>query len=245
MTDERELLREFRADAPPLDAEARQRVYMRATGSRGRIAAWKEHRGAEMSLRNSSLWLTGAVACAALCAAFAALVLTGVFGGGKGPHRTALGPSPLTNQPTQFGAGPGASVFISPNRSEDGTLTSLDVTVNPDFADAGVEIEVLHSTGGAKETVYKTQIVAGTIPSCGSGPTGQIGPTGAYGPTGCHATGASTWSGTLVPTDWSGGCQAGTYWISAVAVPAGTSLSEATSENSERFGSQGFTCSPN
>ena len=68
--------------------------------------------------------------------------------------------------------------------------------------------------------VYTKRVTTGdnasSCPSGQSGPTGATGPTGASGPSGrwaCFSTG-STWTGTLVPSDWNGGCQSsGEYWI--------------------------------
>jgi hypothetical protein len=33
----------------------------------------------------------------------------------------------------------------------------------------------------------------------------------------------STWSGTLTPSDWHGGCQDALYWVESTVFPAGSS----------------------
>ncbi len=46
----------------------------------------------------------------------------------------------------------------------------------------------------------------------------------------------STWSGVLSPSDWSGGCQSGTYTVDVIAVAPGTSLSQVVSETPVQLG---------
>ena len=108
------------------------------------------------------------------------------------------------------------------NRSSDGTLSSVDVVLRLYSAPGPVELRLVHSTPSGDVVVYSTY-VSTTPPTlgCASGPTGQSGPTGADGPTGasgravCYGMQRSGWSGTLVPSDWTGGCQSsGVYWVS-------------------------------
>jgi len=106
---------------------------------------------------------------------------------------------------------------VTPNLNDGGTLASLSVTTNPKIADANTEVEVLlfdNTRTGANHVVFQEQV----------------------------QTTASSWSGTLYPDDWSGGCQSGRYAILVVSVAPGASLADATPENSEWDYSKGFNC---
>ncbi len=157
--------------------------------------------------------LGAALAGAAICATVGALAATGTFSGG---HKAAA------EDKTRVGGVMIPAilpVWVVVNRASDGTLSSVDVRVHSDTAHASIQLRVVHSdpTGG-DSVVYTRQISTGaSASSCPSGATGTTGPSGASGPTGsnCFNTGSS-WSGTLVPSDWNGGCQSsGDYWISA------------------------------
>jgi hypothetical protein len=140
------------------------------------------------------------VAVAAV-AGVGAAALAGAFTGGATP----------TSRTHPSGGGldaPYDALTVTPNRNDDGTLASISVTVKPDIANATSEIEVLHSDGsatGTTEVVFREQVSTTPLP----GPDGL-----------------STWSGTLYPSDWTGGCQSGTYGIRVVSVPPGTSLAD-------------------
>jgi hypothetical protein len=61
----------------------------------------------------------------------------------------------------------------------------------------------------------------------------------AQGPAGVVAL--STWSGTLVPNDWDGGCQNMLYTVSAEAVPSGSSFANPP-DGSLTVEARWFTC---
>jgi hypothetical protein len=106
---------------------------------------------------------------------------------------------------------------VTPDLSDDGTLASLSVTTKPTIADANTEVEVLlfdNTRTGTNHVVFEEQV----------------------------PTTASSWSGTLYPNDWSGGCQSGRYAVLVVSVAPGASLDDATPENSEWDYSKGFNC---
>ncbi len=167
--------------------------------------------------------LGAALAGVAVIATVGALAATGTFSGsrtgaagshhrhGPGPH---VGGVMIPYMPP---------LWITPNRASDGTLSSVDVRVHSFSANDSVELKVIHSTPGTGDSVvYTKQVSTGAnSSSCAngatgaSGPTGQTGPTGASGPRQFCFNMGSTWSGTLVPSDWNGGCQpSGDYWIS-------------------------------
>jgi hypothetical protein len=239
MTDERGLLREFRAEIPAPDDETRRRIYARATSETGRFTGGRTPGWAGPSLSRASLRLTAAVAGAAVCAALAALAATGTFSSSP-KHATALSRGTSVNShafASQGGAPSGDAMSVGFNRSSgasssvgSGALSSIDLTVNPSMANATIEIEVLYSsastaadvTAANSQVVYQEQV---PTTSPGSG-----------------VNGLSTWSGTLSPSDWSGGCESGIYNILAVSVGPGTSLADATYKNSDRYYSGMFSC---
>ncbi|MDX6480535.1 MAG: hypothetical protein QOG85_1045 [Gaiellaceae bacterium] len=168
------------------------------------------------------------IVAAVVGAAFAALAVTGVFGG-TSPSR---GPIVAAPRATQGGLeGPWDSMSVAYTR-DGGTLSSVSVTVNPDIADASIQVEVLHNsatargavTGGNTDVVYESPVFASTA-------------------TGSKSGGLSTWSGSFSPSDWSGGCQSGTYNILAISIPPGLSFAEAAETNeSARYYGPRFTC---
>lgn len=105
---------------------------------------------------------------------------------------------------------------VTPHLSDDGTLALLSVTTNPKIADANTVVEVLlfdNTRTGTNHVVFQEQVPA-----------------------------TASWTGTLHPDDWSGGCQSGRYAILVVSVAPGASLADATPENSEWDYSKGFNC---
>lgn len=238
MTYERDLLREFRAEIPAPDDETRRRVYAHATSRNTRFAGWRRPGWAGASLPRASLRLSAALAGAALCAAVAAMAAAGTFSG-SAKHATALGHgASVSSQPSASLFPSGNAMSVSYNRSGgasssvgSGALSSVDVTVNPSMADATIEIEVLYSSAstGADVTAANSQVVYQK----------QVSATN----TASTVNGLSTWSGTLTPSEWSGGCQSGIYNILALSVGPGTSLANATYKNSDRYYSGMFSCS--
>ena len=129
---------------------------------------------------------------------------------------------PSSSQSSPVDTRPRLSVKYNRSGKE---LKSVHVTVNPTFPNAKIEIQVLHigdtSTSTAGETiVFKKQVSAKNIP----------------------AGTASTWSGTLAPTDWNGGCKAGIYWIYENAVSTSASLTQTTETDSQSETSARFRC---
>lgn len=103
------------------------------------------------------------------------------------------------------------------------TLNSLHVTVNPSFADAKIKLEVIHTGGSpsSQKVVYAKRVAA-----TNAGPE----------------TAASTWSGTLSPHQWRGGCGRGIYWIYAESLGPHTSFGDPTARDSESDTSERFRC---
>ena len=83
--------------------------------------------------------------------------------------------------------GPKDAISVQFNRNG-ATLESVDVTVT-DREKAGIQLEVFW------------------------GSPGSFGPNVYRGWVSAADTSSGTWSGTLSPSDWKGGCQDGVYWI--------------------------------
>lgn len=205
MTDhDLQLLREFRSDLPVADAETRRRVYAYAIGEAGRLSLRRSWLGRQ----HGSKRRIGVFAGAALFAAVVAVAAAGTFGGG--------GAKQAVRPPVKVAGGdlPHAPMSVNPTFSG-GTLSSVAVTVNPDIADASVRVQVIHSDATTYADAYAAES-AGTDQVVFQ-EQGSATNTSTPG-----AAGASTWSGTLSPSDWSGGCQSGLYRIAVVWVGPGT-----------------------
>lgn len=166
-----------------------------------------------------------ALAALAICAALAGLVASGALDGGGGGPNGALdysGGGDVSDVPPV-----GGRVVV--DRASDGTANLVHVGLRSFLADPGIQLEVVHSTSdGGKDVVYTTQVLMNPVTwLCATDSTGHIGPTGASGPIGwsgphgpihdCHA--GYKWGGTLVPSDWRGGCQrSGEYSVVAGGV---------------------------
>jgi hypothetical protein len=163
-----------------------------------------------------------AVVGAAICAAVVALVATGTLGGGTThPVRPT---SSLHGD--QVGGGLQISYFHS-----GGALSSIAVTLTPNVANASIQVRVVHSDAtsyaeayaGSAQVVFQEQVSTTTPPASSSA--------------------FSTWSGTLSPSDWNGGCQSGLYQIKWVAVQPGTSFANASAAPGNEVGaSEWFSC---
>ena len=157
------------------------------------------------------------VVAAAAVAGVGAAALAGAFTGG----------ATATTRTHPSGGGldaPYDSLSVTPNRNDDGTLASISVTVKPDIANATSEIEVIHAdtpNTGTTEVVFREQVSTTPLP----GPDGL-----------------STWSGTLYPSDWTGGCQSGLYGIRVVSVPPGTSLADPGTNREIDGSGPGISC---
>lgn len=113
-------------------------------------------------------------------------------------------------------------------------ITSIDVTVNAPIRDATTLLQVItgspygHIVSPAtRKIVFQEQKPMTNIASPASGPNGTVA--------------LSTWSGTLSPSDWTGGCQHALYEVYATTVTAGSSFDNPPS-GSQIGGSQWFTC---
>jgi hypothetical protein len=169
-----------------------------------------------------------ALAGAAVCAAVGALAATGAFDGG---HRAAAAPKAKLRIRGGMMIPYFPPLWVNVNRGSDGTLQSVDVRVHSYSANDTVELKVVHSTpGGGDTVVYTTQVTTGTsASSCPTGPTGHSGPTGRTGPIVECGNLGSSWTGTLVPSDWTGGCDSsGDYWISSGTVKSQTFTCDAS-----------------
>ena len=214
-TDEMQLLRDFRSDIPEPDEESVRRAYAYAT-SQPRATRPRP------SLPSVSLLRLRFVipAVAVIFAAVAALAAIG----------TLSGRATQTSRPTVHGdQSPGAGLFSYFHSG--GALSSIAVTLNPNVANASVQLQVVHSDAtnyaeaypGSAQVVFKEQVSTTASPA--------------------SSFGLSTWSGTLSPNDWSGGCQRGLYEIKWVAVQPGTSFANASAAPGNEVGaSEWFSC---
>jgi hypothetical protein len=213
-----QLLRDFRSDIPAPDEETVRRAYDYATNqphaARPRLSL------ASVSPLRLRVVLPAA---AAICAAVVALIATGTLGGG-GATQPARHTGSLSADQTV-----GAGLFEYVHSG--GALSSIAVTLNPNVANASVQLQVVHSDAtsyakayaGNAQVVFQEQVSTTTPPASSSG--------------------QSTWSGTLTPSNWSGGCQNGLYAIKWVAVQPGTSFSNAAAAPGNEVGeSEWFSC---
>jgi hypothetical protein len=126
-----------------------------------------------------------------------------------------LGFSPITLSFTRGGQG----------------LTAIDVTVNAATLGGTAQLEVVRGViegrpeASPSQVVYQEQVPMTNLSSPSSGPPGTVV--------------LSTWSGTLSPRDWAGGCQKGPYEITVKVSPAHPT----TGARGEYAESGSFSCS--
>jgi hypothetical protein len=163
-------------------------------------------------------------AAAAICAVFAAVVATATFT--SGPAHKA---PPTASLHGDQSPGPMRINYVHSG----GALSSIAVTLTPNVANASVQLQVVHSDATSYAEAYagSTQVVFQEQASTTASPASSFG--------------LSTWSGTLSPSDWSGGgCQSGLYQIKWVAVQPGTSFANASAAPGNEVGaSELFSCS--
>jgi hypothetical protein len=86
-------------------------------------------------------------------------------------------------------------------------VTSLAVTVNAPTHETTMQLQVLRGSPDGPDSnrtvVFEEQVPMTNIASPANGPSGTVA--------------LSTWSGTLTPTDWDGGCQNALYTVRGVA----------------------------
>jgi hypothetical protein len=118
------------------------------------------------------------------------------------------------------------------------TITAIAVTANDPTPDAVLQLQVRHSDAsvleamnGNSDVVFQEQVPMSDIASPASGPSGTVA--------------LSTWSGTLSPSDWDGGCQGANaiYSVRAVIVPAGDSFGGQVDGRRDETDSRWFSCS--
>ncbi len=179
-----DLLKSFRADVPPPDAATAKRAYARAT-SRG---------GPRQIVTRRRL----VPAVALLAAAGIAGGLSATLGGGGG----AAG-----SRPTLPGVGGHGGMALNPMTVDfsaaNGEFTSIDLTLRSVTASPTLEVKVVRSD-------------ASQVPEANNAPSQvvfdeQVSPT--VTPSTMQDVTQSTWSGTLTPSDWNGGCQNALYRI--------------------------------
>jgi hypothetical protein len=166
-----------------------------------------------------------AVATAAICAAVAAVFLSSSHGGGRKAPPTVLGQAPYDGIRWRFEA-------------RDHTFTSIALTIRDNqFADATLLLRVVRSD-------------ASQVPEANNAPSHVVfqqqfsmTPLGSPAPDGTR----STWSGTLSPSDWDGGCQEALYRIEYAVYAAGSSVEnpfDLTQHHTEDYGALAlFQCS--
>jgi hypothetical protein len=95
-------------------------------------------------------------------------------------------------------------------------ITSIDVTVNASSRDATMQLQVLrgnpYGPDSGRAVVFHERVPMTNIASPAAGPTGTVA--------------LSTWSGTLSPSDWDGGCQKALYSVRAQVSSGMTTDSE-------------------
>jgi hypothetical protein len=140
------------------------------------------------------------VVCVAVAAP--AVVFSGLFSASHTPARQGQGP-----HPPRPGARPPAftPIRLDFTRGAQG-ITSIGVTVNAPDRDAHLRLQVLrgnpYGPDSGRQVVFEGQSVPMTnIRSPAEGPHGTVA--------------LSTWSGTLSPSDWDGGCQNALYAVQA------------------------------
>ena len=158
-------------------------------------------------------------AVAAICAAAVAMVFVGVNSGGRSTK------PPIGTRDRML-----APMVLNFTRSGQ-TVDSIAVTVQSPIAGATLELQVLRSDAAqlpeadtsSSQVVFQEQVpMIDTTAPAADGPL-------------------STWSGTLAPTDWQGGCQNAFYTVKTIVVPAGTSYDNPIHD----IGQAGwFTCNP-
>jgi hypothetical protein len=211
--DELELLRNLKAEVPEPSDEMRRRIYAYATGS-----ATRQRSHGLLRLPPFRLRFALPVA-AAICAAVAAVVFTGVLGGAEQP---GLLPGPSGINPLD----------LNITRS-DGAITSISVTAYAATLGGTAQIEVVRgqmegqvpSTTG--QVVYQERVPMTNVASPASGPPGTVA--------------LSQWSGTLSPAEWDGGCQNAPYWLLIAVSPASNPTTGGTEGEQVQSGS--FQCS--
>jgi hypothetical protein len=135
---------------------------------------------------------------ACIAVAVPAVVFSGVLGSSDTPAERSQVP-PTSRRPVGF-----MPIALHFTRAAQG-ITSIDVTVNSSSRDATMQLQVLrgnpYGPDSGRKVVFQKQVPMTDIASPAAGPTGTVA--------------LSTWSGTLSPSDWNGGCQNALYAVKA------------------------------
>ena len=185
MTDD--ILTTFRSEMPVPDEETTQRIYERATSGRRRMAG-----------RGRLVAVVAVVAVAGIAGGLTAAL----NGGGSKPSATG---GPTGGGPA--GGGPAGKISLNPLTTDfsasGNEYTSIDVSLLSMAGDQTLTVRVVRSDASqvadadsaANEVVFDEQV---SMTLDDSNP--EDGPY-------------STWSGTLTPSEWTGGCQQALYRI--------------------------------
>jgi hypothetical protein len=206
-----DLLTEFRSAVSLPDGATARRIYACATSAPRRMPGRR---------------LAAAIAVSLVVAAIA-LAFSGLFG------------SPKQSQPPRGHGIPPAYEPLQLTFTRSGqSIASVTVTVQAPISGATMRLQVLRTdpsellpamnhVPGSAQVVFQEQAAMTDISPPPTGPGGTVA--------------LSTWSGTLSPDDWAGGCQGGLYNISAVVVPDGSSYDNPP-DGSQRVSSNWFRC---
>ena len=194
--DDLTLLRDFRAEIPVLDNETRARIYAYATTGTPRAAPL-------LTRRRVALTLAACVAVAAPAVVFSGLCSPRRIPRSKTKRRSCrVAGDPMGYQP----------IALDFTRSGQ-QITSIKVTVNAPIRDATLQLQVLRThdrvcpacSNAERQVVFKEQVPMTNIASPAEGPPGVVA--------------LSTWSGTLSPSNWEGGCQNAFYTVAFESAP--------------------------
>jgi hypothetical protein len=162
---------------------------------------------------------------AAACVAIAALAVgfSGLLGSSaRQASRNQPTATRQTGGPLQF-----SPIELNFTRGATG-ITAIDVTVKAATLGGTAQLQVVRGEPDApasqRQVVYQEQVPLTNLQSPASGPPGTVV--------------LSTWSGTLSPSAWDGGCQNATYVVDVKVSPAAPT-SEAQGESAE---SGSFVC---
>ena len=149
--------------------------------------------------------------------------------------------------PGGWGSNIASPVHVRFNRSG-GTLVSADVTTVRDLANHDIEVDVLHRPSACSmrySTVFRSRFAATSPTSRWIGSTRGIyrGPSGpSYGHPAGRLPSLSTWSGTLSPKDWRGGCQGGLYKIFVIWTRGRAGSHAYGADDVYDYGEEEFSC---
>jgi hypothetical protein len=138
-------------------------------------------------------------ACIAVAAP--AIVFSGLLSSSQTPARQ----SQVVSTPRPPSRPPGfMPITLRFTRGAHG-ITSIDVTVNAPNRDGKMRLQVLrgnpYGPDSGRQVVFQEQVPMSNIESPAEGPPGTVA--------------LSTWSGTLSPSDWDGGCRKALYAVQA------------------------------